>query len=417
MPGNSIWLGLLLASCVLAIDFESQPQGDDPALQRKNTCAMTQVLQAMNELLTSLSSEVRDIRRQVQTSCRGSDTRDSRRRPPKPQKKQEDKILDEGDDFFATFGKDSEEEKETTESPGLDYEEYDFGDGDEIDSPANDLIQDLSGWWYSIVPFVKPTEEATTTEAPIPPPLPDYYTDRDADVDADRDEEERYATRFPAHEDPEFPTGEDPRFPTEDSRFPTEDSRFPTDEDSRFPTDEDSRFATDDDSHFPTDEDTGFITPDFRNYYPPTTQQTPEYNPLPPEPINCPSPFYNQAGGCYLVFHDQRDWKSWGEADAHCLKYGGTLAAPHRLRQLQMFLTNHYSDAFWVGAKFDVPSRGWKWLNGKDVERTTWKQGQPSRNRNMKCIFLDKWSGYRATNFFCGEKYPFICDYRGPNNK
>ena len=72
------------------------------------------------------------------------------------------------------------------------------------------------------------------------------------------------------------------------------------------------------------------------------------------------------------------------------------------------------ADAFWVGAKFDAISRSWKWLSGRNVEDSAWKEGQPSSHPGMRCVFLDKWSGYGANNFFCGEKYPFICDYREP---
>ncbi|XP_066948096.1 uncharacterized protein [Macrobrachium rosenbergii] len=412
MSGSGVWLGFFLVSCALAADMSSVLQGDDPALRQKNTCAMTQVLQAMNELLTSLSAEVRDIRRQVQTSCRGhGDARGGGRRPPNPQRKPEVKKKNEEDDIFETFGKDPEEEKEATESPGSDYEDYDYrgGDGGE-DSPANDLINDLSSWWDSIVPFAKPTEGTTTTEAPTPAPIPDYYYGHGDIDDSRRDEVERHGTSFPTDDGTGYPTDDGTGYPPDDG------TGYPTDDGTGYPTDDGTGFPTDYDTSFPPD-DTSFPTPDFAHFYPPTTSQPPIYYPLPPEPTTCPTPFHNQAGGCYLVFHDQRDWRSWGEAHAFCQNYGGTLAAPHRLRELQTFLSRYYSDAFWVGAKFDVPSRRWKWLNGREVERGTWKQGQPSRNQNMKCIFLDKWSGYRATNFFCGEKYPFICDYRQPENQ
>lgn len=69
------------------------------------------------------------------------------------------------------------------------------------------------------------------------------------------------------------------------------------------------------------------------------------------------------------------------------------------------------ADAFWVGARFIPSTRTWQWLSGRKVEKSTWKQGQPHKNPGKKCVFLDKWSGYHANNFFCGEKYPYICEY------
>ncbi|KAK7076607.1 hypothetical protein SK128_002828, partial [Halocaridina rubra] len=126
---------------------------------------------------------------------------------------------------------------------------------------------------------------------------------------------------------------------------------------------------------------------------------------------SCPQPFRLQASGCYLVFQDQREWRSWGEAHALCQSYGGSLAAPWRFRELQEFLSRYYSDAFWVGASFDSSFGSWNWLSGRRMENSEWKRGQPNRNPGMKCVFLDKWSGYKANNFFCGEKYPFICEH------
>lgn len=64
--------------------------------------------------------------------------------------------------------------------------------------------------------------------------------------------------------------------------------------------------------------------------------------PFPPSATSCPSPFQLLAEGCYLVVHDTRDWRSWGEAYAFCQSYRGELAAPWRLQQLQDYLSRYY---------------------------------------------------------------------------
>ena len=56
----------------------------------------------------------------------------------------------------------------------------------------------------------------------------------------------------------------------------------------------------------------------------------------------CPTPFSLIADGCFLVVHNTRDWRSWGDAYAFCQVYSGELASPWRLSQLQDYLIQHY---------------------------------------------------------------------------
>ncbi|XP_042872185.1 uncharacterized protein LOC122253302 [Penaeus japonicus] len=140
-----------------------------------------------------------------------------------------------------------------------------------------------------------------------------------------------------------------------------------------------------------------------------TTTTTSE--PLPPVPTSCPSSFSLLADGCFFIISDRSDWRTWGDAHAFCQRYGGELAAPYRLAPLQEYLDRHYSDTFWVGARLK-DRRRYYWFNKKKLDKGVWKKGQPSRHPTKKCVYLDKLSGYRATNFFCGEKYPFVCGFR-----
>ncbi|KAK7076609.1 hypothetical protein SK128_002830, partial [Halocaridina rubra] len=73
-------LGLIvLLSSVSAEEGADISVGDDASVNVKNTCAMRQVLQAMNELLTLQSAEIRELKKQVQNSCSG---KQSGGRPP-----------------------------------------------------------------------------------------------------------------------------------------------------------------------------------------------------------------------------------------------------------------------------------------------------------------------------------------------
>ncbi|XP_063591497.1 uncharacterized protein LOC134768606 [Penaeus indicus] len=132
---------------------------------------------------------------------------------------------------------------------------------------------------------------------------------------------------------------------------------------------------------------------------------------LPPVPTWCPPSFTLEADGCYIFIYDERNWRTWGDAHAFCQTYGGELASPYRLAPLQAYLDAHFSETFWVGARLRN-RRKFFWFNKRRVDEKAWKEGQPSIHPNMKCVYLDKRSGYRATNFFCGEKHPFVCDYR-----
>ncbi|XP_027207514.2 uncharacterized transmembrane protein DDB_G0289901 [Penaeus vannamei] len=141
----------------------------------------------------------------------------------------------------------------------------------------------------------------------------------------------------------------------------------------------------------------------------PTTTTTTE--PLPPVPTSCPPSFTLEADGCYIFIYDEGNWRTWGEAHAFCQTYGGELASPYRLAPLQEYLDTHFTQTFWVGARLRDRMKFF-WFNKKKVDKKTWKENHPSRHPNKKCVYLDKRSGYRATNFFCGEKYAFVCDYR-----
>ncbi|XP_047493265.1 uncharacterized protein LOC125041914 [Penaeus chinensis] len=132
---------------------------------------------------------------------------------------------------------------------------------------------------------------------------------------------------------------------------------------------------------------------------------------LPPVPSSCPPSFTLEADGCYIFIYDERNWRTWGDAHAYCQTYGGELASPYRLAPLQAYLDAHFTETFWVGARLWNRNKFF-WFNKRRVDKKAWKEGQPSKNPNKKCVYLDKRSGYRAANFFCGEKHPFVCDYR-----
>ncbi|XP_037779648.1 uncharacterized protein LOC119576154 [Penaeus monodon] len=140
---------------------------------------------------------------------------------------------------------------------------------------------------------------------------------------------------------------------------------------------------------------------------PPTTTKEPDLN-IPPVPTTCPPHFTLIAKGCYMIISDTRHWSSWGRAHAFCQQFDGGLAQPYRFGALQKYLSRHYSDTFWVGAH--KPGMKFLWLNNRKVGRKVWKQGQPSKHPKKNCVYLDRWSGYQASNHFCGEKYPFICE-------
>ncbi|KAB7504576.1 hypothetical protein Anas_05976 [Armadillidium nasatum] len=72
---------------------------------------------------------------------------------------------------------------------------------------------------------------------------------------------------------------------------------------------------------------------------------------LPPIPTECDEPFQPVANSCYYFLYYPPDWKTWGDANAYCQTFGGTLAAPYRYEDLRNYLTENFSNVFWVGAK------------------------------------------------------------------
>ncbi|XP_071541256.1 uncharacterized protein [Panulirus ornatus] len=322
----------------------------------KNICAMTDVLVAMKELMIMLSSEIRDLKRQVHDSCQSNCRhQDLPANYTDPTSQEIDDLLEATNVTFTTIASlahdnlttmgldttittDFDNVTTTTVEPDSDYGDYNDTD---FENPLDSFVKGFAGFWEVISPFApRPTEFTTEgTNATIEPSVTLVTDDDDK--------------------------------PTEASSGATKTTTTTT-----------------------------------------TTTTTELPYTLPPAPISCPNPFRLLAEGCYLIIHDARDWRTWGEAHSMCQSYGGGLAAPWRLSQLQDYLSRYYSDAFWVGARFNPLSRTWQWLSERKVEKSTWKLGQPSKNPGKKCVFLDKWSGYHANNFFCGEKYPFVCDYR-----
>lgn len=351
---------MVLALC-WAAPASTAEMGEEPDI-----CAMTDVLVAMKQLLVLLSTEIRDLRQQVKTSCQAGDGAVGNDTSPattaesldgdeplaledtKPEEANSTKLTDDDDDFGVdlddTFTLEVEKEEK----------EEDFNYDDVEENPVSEVITGLANWWDNFSPFAP--EPATTPASPTTQP------DEDEDKDKDQYEEE-------------------------------EEDVVDADEDD------------DDDLALPTQRP---LRP--RPTTTTTTTTTPLPYTLPPAPTWCPSPFQLLADGCYLVVHDSREWRSWGEAYAFCQSYRGELAAPWRLPQLQEYLSPRFSDAFWVGARFVSAGQKWEWLTGRRVEQGEWRPSQPHRNPGKKCVFLDKWSGYRANNFFCGEKYPFICE-------
>lgn len=141
---------------------------------------------------------------------------------------------------------------------------------------------------------------------------------------------------------------------------------------------------------------------------PTTTTQEPTTT-LAPPPEECRQPYQRQGKGCYLFFHDPRDWKPMGQANAICQNYGGVLASPRNLKDLQDYLQLYYSDAFWVGGRYDARRRRWHWPDGRSISSSEWVPKSPQKENTKRCVYLDARYNYKLNNYYCGEKYPFIC--------
>ncbi|KAG0719187.1 Low affinity immunoglobulin epsilon Fc receptor [Chionoecetes opilio] len=352
---------LLLALCWGAASDETPAEMDKDL----DVCAMTDVLVAMKKLLILLSTEVRDLRAQVKNSCQASGTPDATatacpatavesdptEEPPSSQEATDTPAYTTNapDDLESAFILDVDDDYDV---------DYEYGEPEE--NPVSGVAEGVADWWnnFSLFP-PEPTTDASPTEQPDDGADEDYGQEEDTDED--------------------------------DNDLVTKPTKAPSSATTTIPT-------TTSTTTIPTTTSTT------------TTTTTPLPHTLPPPPTSCPQPFTLLAEGCFLVVHNTRDWRPWGDADAFCQGYSGKLAAPWRLPQLQSYLSRYYSDAFWVGARLIASKGSWEWMTGRKVEKGEWKPGQPNRNPGKKCVFLDKWSGYRGNNYFCGEKLPFICE-------
>jgi len=79
---------------------------------------------------------------------------------------------------------------------------------------------------------------------------------------------------------------------------------------------------------------------------------------------------------------------------------------------INLIISSHLAaGAIWVGAQENKGE--WKWLNEQTIKPDQWKNGKPHPHPARKCVILDSRDRYLATNFFCGEKFSFICEHEG----
>ncbi|MCL4151577.1 UNVERIFIED_CONTAM: hypothetical protein GTU68_053295, partial [Idotea baltica] len=126
----------------------------------------------------------------------------------------------------------------------------------------------------------------------------------------------------------------------------------------------------------------------------------------------CDQPFQPVASSCYYFLYYPNEWKTWGDANAYCQTLGGTLAAPYRAADLRTYLVENFSNVFWVGAKKSPTTNAFEWLHGQELAKEDWKEGQPSKSAAKFCVYMEYFSGYKAINHYCGEKFSFICEKR-----
>ncbi|XP_027229704.2 uncharacterized protein [Penaeus vannamei] len=333
---------LVLASGALA--------DDEPGCPKRATCAMTNVLVNMNELLRVLTSEIQDLRSQVRDSCQAKE------KAPWDYSEEEPIADDEADEMLekvnVTLSTEVEPDYEDADTETDYEEEEEEGEEDEDEEDTGDGLFGNGTYVTSII------NSLTIFE-----PLPDGETVPESNS-SDTTTAKPMTTKPTSTPPPVITTSTTPTTSTTTTRATT-------------------------------------------TTLPPTTTKEPDHN-IPPIPTSCPTPFTLIAKGCYLIVSDTRHWSSWGRAHAFCQQYNGGLAQPYRFGALQKYLSRHYSDTFWVGVH--RPGTKFLWLNNRKVGRKVWKEGQPSKHPNKNCVYLDRWSGYQATNHFCGEKYPFICE-------
>ena len=143
---------------------------------------------------------------------------------------------------------------------------------------------------------------------------------------------------------------------------------------------------------------------------------------------SCQAPRYSQTSGrCYFIPSGQQ--RSRQQAAKACEAERGKLADLDDAQDRQ-WLPNvlKLPPDFWVGAtqlaSSASPQQGWSWQNGKPVEPSQWRSGQPddrsgtsvgggSENHYADCGMIRKSGGeVLLSDESCAKQLEFLCERR-----
>ncbi|KAG7172555.1 CD209 antigen-like 8 [Homarus americanus] len=129
----------------------------------------------------------------------------------------------------------------------------------------------------------------------------------------------------------------------------------------------------------------------------------------------CREPFFVLGGECFYLSYKNK--LSWHDANSSCTMMGAHLAEPGNLRDLAAILQNLPTKLkrWWVGGSDEAQEGDWRWLSGRPVSSSDWREGQPSNisltNDVQDCLALAmvKTQSPPLDDYSCWKKRAFIC--------
>ena len=114
-------------------------------------------------------------------------------------------------------------------------------------------------------------------------------------------------------------------------------------------------------------------------------------------------------GDSYYKYFD--DEKHWYDAQKHCEEQDAHLVIDNS-EEIHDYITDKFKKHFWIGAT-DMEKEGeWKWVDGEEVDKAFWEDGQPGidgQDEDCALMLGNEWHDASCEN----HKAPYVCQKRG----
>jgi hypothetical protein len=132
--------------------------------------------------------------------------------------------------------------------------------------------------------------------------------------------------------------------------------------------------------------------------------------------LKCDGHRFAAGGATFCAHTDAREWEGAKKA---CADAGGSLAAPATAQESDaIFAALKLPSAIpswepeqgvWIGLTDQAEEGKFAWVNGRPLERSNWRPGQPDNAGDQDCVTLTLTDG-KWGDLDCGTPLPYVCE-------